>query len=107
MNSNETTAPAYLAKSTRTGKWSIALGPNRRASGYFATSITAADLAAESTEGTVYESFGTPSGRRFEHFGPSRYVADAEGNLHMYNDEGRKVLVHPANRELRVLRKRA
>ena len=100
-------APAHISKSTRTGKWSIALGPNRRAAGYFATTMTAAQLAAEATEGTVYESFGTPAGRKFEHFGPSRYVADAAGNLHMYNDNGGKVRIHPATRVLRVLRKRA
>lgn len=102
-----TAAPAHIAKSTRTGKWSIALGPNRRAAGYFATTMTAAQLAAESPEGTVYESFGTPAGRRFEHFGPSRYVADAAGNLHMYADNGHKVCTHPADRALRVLRKTA
>ena len=94
------TAPRYIARDTYTGRWARGLSAN-----VFAVAIPARDLAAEAAEGVIWESFGHVNGR--ERFGRSRYVADSEGNLHVYNSDGGKTLVHPAGRVLRVLRKRA
>lgn len=102
--SEQPAAPAYIAPDTYKGRWTIALGPNRRAAGYFAVHMTAAEIAAEAAQGVLWDSFGTPRGRRYEHFGRTRYVADSEGNLHCYNADGPKSSVYPADRVIRVLR---
>lgn len=64
---------------------------------------TAGELAALAAEGVIFESFGLVHGR--EMFARTRYQADSEGNLHLYNSEGAKTIIHPASRKLRILTK--
>jgi len=96
MTTNE--APAYIARDTYTGRYSIHR-PNAKVR---AARYTAAELAAMAPTGVIWESYGATFPGR-ESFGRSRYVADADGNLHMYDSNGRKVIVHPAGRAIRVL----
>lgn len=96
-----TTAPAYIAPDTYTGRYTVSnLKP-----GYQPDAFTAAELATLATEGVLWESFGTPHGFRREHFARTRYVADSDGNLHCYASDGHKVIVHPADRKLRIVTK--
>jgi hypothetical protein len=93
-----TDAPTYIPRDTYTGRHSI----HRPVAKVKADSFTAAELAALAPAGVVWESFGATFPGR-ESFGRSRYVADTEGNLHIYDSNGRKVLIHPAGRSIRVL----
>lgn len=91
------TAPDFTARDTYAGRhirWNVPAGMR-------AIVVTAGALAAIAPEGAIWESAGHVSGR--ELFGRSRYIADAAGNLHVYDSAGRKVIVHPADRRLRVL----
>lgn len=89
----------YIAKDTYTGKWAITLNNKKhRVSVFTARQIAA--FAGEG-EGAVFESFGYVGGR--ESFGRTRYVADAEGNLHCYDSDGVRKIIHPADRKLRIL----
>lgn len=92
-----TTAPDYTDADTYTGRW------NRRGvpAGMWASMFAAAELAALAPEGIVWTSFSHIRGR--EYFRRERYIADDAGNLHVYDSNGRKVIVHPAARPLRVL----
>lgn len=93
-----TDAPTYIARDTHAGRHAIHLPTAKvRADAY-----TAAELAALAPTGVIWESFGATFPGR-ESFGRSRYVADADGNLHLYNSDGAKVLIHPAARAIRVL----
>lgn len=100
-NHTATAAPAYIARDTYTGRYTT----NNLRPGYSVSSFTAAELAAFATEGVLWESFGTPRGSRREHFARTRYVADSDGNLHCYSADGHKVIVHPADRVLRIVAK--
>lgn len=93
-----TEAPACIARDAYTGRHSIHR-PNAKVR---ADAYTAAELAALAPTGIIWESFGATFPGR-ESFGRSRYVADSEGNLHIYNSDGAKVLIHPASRAIRVL----
>lgn len=63
---------------------------------------TAAELATLMGRETVlFESFGHVGG--VEHFTRTRFVSDAAGNLHGYDSEGARKIIHPADRKLRVL----
>jgi hypothetical protein len=90
------TAPEYIDRDTYEGKWTRSGIP----AGMRVSEFTAAELAELAPEGVLWTSFGHLSGR--EQFGRSRYVA-AAGNLHVYDQAGRKIIVHPAARTLRVL----
>jgi hypothetical protein len=96
MTTNE--APAYIARDTYAGRHTIHR-PNAKVR---AATYTAAELAALAPTGVIWESFGATFPGR-ESFGRSRYVADAAGNLHIYNSDGGKTIVHPAGRSIRVL----
>jgi hypothetical protein len=93
----ETAAPAYIALDDYKGRWTVCKRTPRAAS-FQAREI--AELVGR--EGVIWESFGHPFPGT-EGFGRSRYVADSTGALHIYNSEGGKVLVHPADRWIRVL----
>jgi hypothetical protein len=98
METETTTAPQYTTRDTYAGRWYTTAK-----AGQGAATWTAAELAAHAAEGVVWESIGTPLGATREHFCRGRYVADAAGNLHMFSASGSKVLVHPADRALRIL----
>lgn len=98
MTQTSTEAPAYIARDTYAGHQSI----HRPIAKVRAASYTAAELAAREPTGVMWESFGVTFPGR-ESFGRTRYVADASGNLHCYDSDGRKVIVHPAARAIRVL----
>lgn len=89
-------APTYIARDTYTGRHSVL---RVKAT---AASFTAAELAARSPSGIIWESFGHPFPGR-EGFARGRYVADAAGNLHVYDSDGAKEIIHPADRSIRVL----
>ncbi len=93
-----TEAPLYIARDTYTGRHAI----HRPVAKVKAASFTAAELAAMAPTGVIWESFGATFPGR-ESFGRSRYVADSEGNLHIYDSEGARTLIHPATRLVRVL----
>ncbi|WP_053207974.1 hypothetical protein [Jiangella muralis] len=98
---NTTAAPNYIARDTYTGRHTIDGVP----AGHKVFAFRAGEIAAEATEGVIWESFGIPRGSRREHLKRSRYVADAAGNLHVFNSDGGKTLIHPADRVIRVLRR--
>lgn len=87
----------YIAKDTYTGKQTMTLNANK----HKVTIYTAREIAGFLSEGAVFESFGSVYGK--ERFGRTRYVADSAGNLHCYDSNGRKIIVHPADRKLRIL----
>lgn len=90
-------APEYIAKDTYTGKHSVlGVRKGRRVSVW-----GAGELAAMAPEGVIFESFGHVNG--LEGFARVRYVADSEGNLHGYDSDGAKKVIHPASRKLRIL----
>lgn len=91
------TAPDYTSKDEFTGSHTVRF--NRRK--HRVALYSAAELAAMADHGVFFESFGTVRGA--EMFGRTRYIADGEGNLHCYDSDGAKKIVHPANRVLRVL----
>ena len=93
-------APKFIARDTYNGRHSI----HRPVAKVKAGSFLAREIAAMASDGVIWESFGaTFSGR--ESFGRSRYVADAAGNLYIYNSEGALVIIHPADRKIRLLTK--
>jgi hypothetical protein len=93
-----TEAPAYIARDTYVGRHSI----HRPVARVKAASFTAAELAAMNPTGIIWESFGTTFPGR-ESFGRRRYIADAGGNLHIYDSDGARKQIHPATRTIRVL----
>lgn len=98
MTKTSTEAPEFIAPDTYAGRYSI----HRPVAKVKASSFTAAELAAFAPTGVIWESFGATFPGR-ESFGRSRYVASANGDLHIYAADGHKVIVHPANRMVRVL----
>lgn len=100
MTQTKTEAPAYIARDTYTGRHSI----HRPVAKVKAGTFIAAEIAEMASEGVIWTSFGATFPGR-ESFGRERYIADAEGNLHVYDSNGRKVIIHPASRELRLLTK--
>ena len=97
---NKTEAPAFIARDTYTGRYSI----HRLVAKVKAGIFTAAEIAAMGAEGVIWNSFGATFPGR-ESFGRERYIADSEGNLHVYASDGHKVIIHPASRKLRLLTK--
>ena len=101
-STTESTAPAYIERDTYTGRWSVTKATTNTE--YGVGRAFAHDLAARHGRAPfiIWEFSGhTPSGQRLFH--RSRYLADADGNLHGYDSNGRKVIVHPADREVRFL----
>lgn len=90
-------APDYTGPDTYTGRQTVAFNGRK----YRVAVYTAGELATLAPESAVFESFGRVHG--VEHFGRTRYVADAEGNLHCYDSDGAKKIIHPASRKLRIL----
>jgi hypothetical protein len=91
------TAPDYIGKDEFTGGHTVKFNPRK----YQVARYSAAELALLSDHGVFFESFGSVRG--VEHFGRTRYIADGQGNLHCYDSDGAKKIVHPASRALRVL----
>lgn len=87
---------AYIARDIHAGCHSVLRSKPK------AASFTAAEIAAMAPTGILWESFGHPFPGR-EGFGRSRYVAAANGDLHIYGSDGAKVIIHPASRRIRVL----
>jgi len=96
MTTNE--APKYIARDTYAGRHSIHRPNAKVKAGMF----EAREIADMDSEGVIWESFGATFPGR-ESFGRSRYVADGEGNLHIYDSEGALVIIHPADRKIRLL----
>lgn len=92
------TEPAdFIAPDTYAGRHTVAFNPRA----YRVANYAAGELAMMSPEGVIYGSFGSVRG--VEHFGRNRYVADGQGNLHLYNSDGALTIIHPATRVLRIL----
>lgn len=91
------TAPDYLGKDDYAASYTVAFRPSK----YRVARYLASELAAMDDHGVFFESFGHVRG--VEHFCRVRYVADGLGNLHCYDADGAKKIVHPAGRALRVL----
>lgn len=96
-----TTTPYAIARDTYTGHY-YAKGTNRRADAFTAREL--AEMFGAGREFIVWEFSGhSRTGRPL--YVRTRFVGDAEGNLAGYDSEGRKVIVHPAARIIRVLTK--
>jgi hypothetical protein len=91
-------APAFIARDTYRGRWSVL----RNTDTVKAASFTAAEIAALAPTGVIWKSFGHPFPGR-EGFGRERYVATAEGDLHIYNSDGALSIIYPAARVIRLL----
>lgn len=93
------TAPAYITPDTTyTGRHTIT--SNRRRSDVF----TARELAAMTTPGvplTLWEYHGTVHGVNL--FGRTRFLAQEDGSLVGYSADGSRVIIHPADRKVRVI----
>lgn len=90
-------APLYIERDTHTGRATVKFNPAK----YRVAVYTAAELAELAPVSAIFDSFGSIGG--VEHFGRTRYVADAAGNLHCYDSDGAKKIIHPAERKLRIL----
>lgn len=104
------TAPANLPRETTyTGRWMVTKNPTNRSYGIgraFAADLAGMREVEPGVEFTVWEFSGhTATGQRL--FVRTRMVADAEGNVTCYDSEGRKIIRHPADREIRYLSRRA
>ncbi len=99
-NTTQAEAPNYIARDAYEGRHSIHRPNGKVKAGTF----LAIEIAEMASEGVIWESFGATFPGR-ESFGRSRYIADADGNLHVYDSNGRKIIVHPARRRLRLLTK--
>ena len=96
-----TTSPAHIARDTWTGTWTRGGVP----AGYRADSFTAAELATLlGREFVIWESAGHMRGSG-ELFVRSRYVSQEDGTLTGYDSDGRRVIIHPSARTLRILTK--
>jgi hypothetical protein len=97
-----TTITAHIAADNWTGTWTRRGIP----AGYRADTFTAAELSAHfgQEEFVIWESAGQSRGG-YELFCRSRYVAQADGSLAGYDANGRRVIIHPAARNLRILTK--
>lgn len=89
-------APLYLSRETYTGRWWM----DRFKPGYGARTFTAAEVAAHAASGAIWKDSGSVHGR-VTYF-RERYLADADGNLHLYDSNGRKVGVHRADKPLSI-----
>lgn len=90
--------PLFTTPDTYTGHWTREGIPAHLG----AASHLARDIAATATTGIIWESAGHMASGR-ELFCRSRYIATSDGSLHMYTSSGRKVIVHPADRPVRIL----
>lgn len=90
-------APDYIAKDTYDGQWSrLGIPANHRVA-----TFPARELAEIAPEGKIWEFVGHVNGRPL--FSRKRYVADEQGNLHLYTSSGGKILIHPAARTIQAL----
>lgn len=95
MSDTTSDAPRYLHRDTYTGRHRMTV----RAP-YRVTAWKASELAEMAAEGVIWERFTKSEGGKVAR---SRYVADADGNLHMYDHFGGKTIIHPADRVLHIL----
>lgn len=101
MDTATTAAPAkFIAPDTYTGTYTRRGIP----AGFRVAHGTAAEIAAAMPTGVMWVSFGHLRCGR-EGFGRTRFVADSTGALHCYASNGNRVIIHPADRELRFLAK--
>lgn len=90
-------APEYIGKDTQTGRHTVAFNPAK----YRVAEYTAREIGRLAGTGVIFESFGHVNGR--EHFSRSRYIANEDGSITMYNSDGGRSIIHPADRVIRVL----
>lgn len=93
-----TTAPAYIAPDTYTGRWTRQ--GNKIRSDVFTAAELAAMVAPDATL-VVWEYFGTVRGLASYH--RTRFVAQADGSLVGYSASGACTIIHPAGRRIRVM----
>lgn len=104
MSANTTSAteaPTYITADDFTGRHTITINGPRK--GLRIAKVTARWIAANASEGAIFTSFGHSYGYKGEGFSRSRYVATANGDLHCYDSEGARKIIHPADRVLRIL----
>lgn len=89
-------APAWIGKDTHQGPWSRTVRPPYRLERW-----PAGDIATTVGREGIFWSWYTS--HPVERVARNRYVADDDGNLHCYDSDGRKVIVHPADRVLWIL----
>lgn len=102
-----TTAPEYTDRDTYTGKWRVTKSPRNAA--YGIGSASARDLADTYGAGTpfiIWEYVGNLH-NGLQLFVRTRFIADSEGDLHGYDSNGRKVIIHPADRKVWLLTRNA
>jgi hypothetical protein len=93
-----TTYPAYIARDTHEGRWTI--NSRTRRIGRFAARELA-KLADANGFVVLWECFSTAGG--VKHFGRTRFLVQADGSLVGYTSEGTPIIVHPADRVISVM----
>lgn len=96
-----TATPArYIAKSEHQGSW-----VKSATSGYRIDEFTAGELAqmapAETGEINLWEASGSRQGG-IQFFYRTRFVAQADGSIADYASDGHLVIIHPADRKIRI-----
>lgn len=101
MMTTKTEMPTRIAKDDHPGRWTT-----RKPKGMSVDTYTAQELTefAQDGEVIVWTSFGHVDGT--ERFARTRFLPDAEGNLHGYASNGQRIIIHPATRALRILTRR-
>lgn len=103
MTTTDTTAPArYIAKSQHKGDWvKVAMPGTYRIDTFTARELTDMSIPRVATgEFVLWEAGGTRQGDQF--FYRTRYVPQADGSLAVYASDGHLVIIHPADRKIRI-----
>ena len=101
--SNLDTAPAtYIAKSEHRGTWVKTLASGYRIDAFTAREIAEMDLPRGATgEINLWEASASRTGG-VQFFYRTRFVAQADGSLAAYASDGHLVIIHPADRKIRI-----
>lgn len=93
-------APEYIESDEYQGSHTVRFNSRKhRVATYAAFEL--ATFADASGTAVIFESYGHVNG--VERFCRTRYRADSNGNLHGYDSDGAKKIIHPFDRKLRVL----
>ena len=95
--------PTHISRDEYTGVQTVMLKP----SGYRVSVYTAgelADMIRNGVQGTFWDSFGNVNG--VECFARNRFLPGPNGELYGYDADGALKVIHPADRELRILCRR-
>lgn len=100
---SNTIAPEYIARDTHAGRHWFAGRTGARRTDVFTAAELAAMCPATGPDGefVLFEVVELANNRRM--YKRTRFIADADGALHGYTSDGARVIIHPADRKLRIL----